>query len=156
MLLRNLAFGAAAAALIVLLGIYQVGLRDLAAIPAWLADSKGNAVFPWKAVGSEMALFGAAMALPAWVTLASMWEAYIFGGEDCYPYLKSQVVQILFGLLSLVAGLGQVAAVTGILMYLLPAASYAFAASAAFCLLLYQAHYFLLQSWWRKHAMPDK
>lgn len=149
-LMRNLAFGAGTIALIVILAIYQVGLQDLAAIRKWLADNSGNVLFPWKAVGGEVALLGASIALPAWIALASIWESYIFAGESCYPYMRSRPVQLLTGLTSMVAGVGQVAAVAGILMYLLPAASYVFGASAVVCVLLYEVHYFLLQHWWRR------
>lgn len=102
---RNLALGASAASLIILVELFGVGVEGLPL---------------------RISLFACAASIPSWVGLAGLLEYYIILGPKSYAHRRTQFAQVVIGLLFLTGGLGSIIAVSGIIYHLTPAAAYAF------------------------------
>lgn len=122
LLMRNLGYGASAACLVILVGLTQVGAKDIALM---------------------VSVYSASIALPVWLLIGAIYEHYLFLGKQSYPHLRTKFYYGLVGLAYTVAGLGIVVATGGIIWFLLPEAAYAFIASSLVAFMLggiFQVH----------------
>lgn len=134
LLLRNLGYGGAAVCLVVLVGLIQIGAKDIAL---------------------KVSVYSASVALPFWLLIGAIYEYYIFLGKQSYPHLRTKFVSSLVNFCFLIAGFGMIGATSGIVWFLLPEAAYAFGVSTliAFSLgVIFQAQ---LARWWFLDGGPD-
>lgn len=125
---RNFCFGAAATCLIILLALIPTGARPLAL---------------------QISVISASFALPLWILMGGVFELYFYLGKRSYPHLRS--IQMRFRLFSLgyaLAGVGLFTAAGGVIWYLEPEASYAFAASVVIAVLVAAGFQVSLTIWW--------
>jgi len=126
-LMRNLAFGGAAACLAILIQILQVGVKDNALTVSVLATAVG---------------------IPFWLGLGAMYECYIFLGPRSYPHLRRNAGSQFIGGLGAVSSIALLVAVGGVLWHLLLEAAFVFIGVAATVLLLLLAFFVILSHWW--------
>jgi hypothetical protein len=131
LLMRNLGYGGAAACLVILLGLTQIGTKFIAL---------------------KISVFSASIALPFWLLIGTIYEYYIFLGKLSYLHLRTKFLIGLVGFSFVVASLGIAIATGGVIWFLLPEAAYAFSASGLIAFALggiFQAH---LARWWFREA----
>lgn len=92
-LLRNLAFGGAGFSAANILILVQVGAKD---------------------VSLHVSLFASVVALPLWVSLATIYEDYIFYGRQSYSHLRSDFTINLVGSLFAISGFSLILAVAAL------------------------------------------
>ena len=132
---RAVPYGAAAASLAVLLAMTQVASRGPSA---------------------QVAIAGAAIAMPLWLIQATIYEFYLFLGPRAFDHYKSQSAQSMAKGLGYLAGLPLVAAVGGLVHVLLPWAVWAYGLA---CLVgFYYLHRFNvhLADWWHDQNPPSE
>jgi hypothetical protein len=127
MLMRNLGYGGAAACLVVLVGLTQVGAKE---------------------VSLKVSVFSAAFALPLWLLLGGIYELYIFLGKQSYPHLRSKFAVHFTSVVFLFAGLGSVATTTGVIWFLVPEAAMLFLGTCVLVAILGSIFHVLLARWW--------
>ncbi len=133
--MRNLGYGGAAACLVVLVGLAQVGAKD----PAL-----------------RISVFSASVALPIWLLLGGIYEFYIFLGKQSYPHLRTKFSVNLIGLITLMAGLGSVGATGGVIWFLIPEAAWVFGAVALVATLVGAMFNLVLARWWYGADGPER
>lgn len=134
MLMRNLSYGDAAASLVILLGLIQIGAKN---------------IFLQASTASISA------SLPLWLLLGGIYEFYIFLGKESYPHYRKKSTLNFLGVILLFAGLGMVVSIGFILWFLLPEATYIFGAASLISLVLGGLFHFLLQRWWFGPEGPE-
>lgn len=131
--MRNLGYSGSAVCLVILVGLTQIGAKDIAL---------------------KISVYSASIALPIWLLIGAIYEYYIFLGKQSYPHLRTKFFSGLVGIAFTVAGLGMVGATGGIIWFLIPEAAYAFAASSLVAFFLgafFQVH---LARWWFREGGP--
>jgi hypothetical protein len=125
--MRNFGFAGAATCLVILVGLAQVGAKEL----------------PLK-----ISVLSASVALPMWLLLGSTYEAYIFLGKQSYPHYRSpfvlRFVLAVFG----ISGFCTVVATSSVIWFLMPVASCAFMMVGVIAVCLFYKFYSLLAEWW--------
>ena len=127
LLLRNLGYGGAAASLVILVQLVQVGAKDFSL---------------------QLTVLALSVALPLWLSLGATYEFYIFLGKQSYPHLRTKFAKSFFGLIMFVAGIALVVAIGGIFWYLLPDAVWVYAVTSVLCVALVAVFNVLLARWW--------
>jgi hypothetical protein len=119
-LMRNFCLGGAAATLLILIGAYQVGVRDIRPLMDWFGRFDGWVPdgFPWDTAGGNVAVIAGAIALPFWVAATSLWEYYIFLGKEYLADFKVDGIRLYISLIMFIAAVGLLVAVGGMLMHL--------------------------------------
>jgi len=130
---RNLALGAAAACLVILVQILQVGAKDEAL---------------------TLSVVAIAVGIPLWFLIAVLYEYYIYLGARSYPHLRGRFAPHLVGVVGGVAGLALFAAVGGVIWHLVPDALFAFLGASAAALVLYYVFHATLARWWFTNGGP--
>lgn len=127
MLMRNLGYGGAAACLVVLVGLTQIGAK----------------------VGSlQISVISTSVALPLWLLLGGIYEFYIFLGEQSYPHLRTKFAVGFLRIILTVAGLGSVGATAGVIWFLMPEAAWLFGTVCILVVVLGAVFQVLLARWW--------
>jgi len=127
MLMRNLGYGGAAACLVVLVGLTQVGAKD----PAL-----------------RVSVLSASVALPLWLLLGGIYEGYILLGKQSYAHLRTKFAANFIGLIALAAAAGSLGATGGVIWFLMPEAAWAFGAVAVVAIALAGIFNMFLARWW--------
>lgn len=127
MLMRNLSYGGAAASLVILLGLIQIG-------------TKNNFI--------QVSTISISGSLPLWLLLGAIYEFYIFLGKESYPHFRKKSTLNFLGVILLLAGSGMVTSIGCILWFLLPEATYIFGAASLISLVLGGLFHTFLQRWW--------
>lgn len=135
MLMRNCGYGGAAACLIVLVGLTQVGAKDMAL---------------------RVSVFSASLALPMWLLLGGIYELYIFLGKQSYPHLRTKFSANFIGLIALTAGFGSVGAAGGVIWFLIPEAAWVFGAAVLVAVILAAIFNVFLARWWFGADGPER
>lgn len=130
---RNLSYGAAAACLVILVGLAQISIHTTAL---------------------EISVYSASIALPIWLLIGGVYEYYIFLGKQSYPHMRTKLFTRFVGVNFSVAGLGTLGATGGIVWQELPKAIYAFGASALIALILIMAFQNHMAHWWFRDGGP--
>jgi hypothetical protein len=133
LLMRNVGYGGSAACLVILLALIPAGPRE---------------------AGLMVSLLSTSISLPFWLLIGIVYEYYIFLGERSYPHLRTGLFVGVVGFSMAMAGLGMIAAVSGILWFLLPEAAYAFGASCLLALLLIGCFQHHITAWWFRDGGP--
>lgn len=133
MLMRNLGYGGAATCLVVLVGLAQVGAKEL----------------PLK-----VSVLSASIALPMWLLVGGIYEFYIFLGKRSYPHLRSPFAARFVLAVATIAGVGSVGATGGVIYFLMPIAAWAFAAAGVAAIILGGVHQVFLARWWFAPSGP--
>lgn len=133
MLMRNLGYGGAAACLVVLIGLTQVGAKE---------------------ISLKISVFSAAFALPLWVLLGGIYELYIFLGRQSYPHLRSRFAAQFTSAVFLLAGLGSVATTAGVIWFLVPEASIIFLTMCVLVATIGSIFHVFLARWWFSAGGP--
>jgi hypothetical protein len=126
-LTRNVAYGGAAVSLAVLAGLTQVGAS---------------------ALSLRMGVYAAAVTLPIWLLLGTMYEYYIYLGPGSYAHLASPFILRLSLRAFAAAGLGLVATSACIIWYLAPGAALVFIGMSLACCVVAARFHFDLAQWW--------
>lgn len=134
-LARNVAFGSAAACLVVLTAIIQVGASNLAL---------------------RIAVMGAAVGMPIWVALGFIYELYISLGKRSYPHIRREGVKQFLGFLQFAGGIALVSVIGAVLWHLAEDAAYVFAAVAVVILVLFYGFAGFMAYWWYGGSGPGK
>lgn len=127
MLMRNLGYGGAAASLVILLGLIQVGAKSLFL---------------------QVSILSISASLPLWLLIGGIYELYIFLGKESYSHLRKKSTYVFFGAITLAAGLSMFVSIGGIIWFLMPEAAYVFGAVALVCIISGGLFHDSLQSWW--------
>lgn len=127
MLMRNLSYGSAAAALVILLGLIQIGARNIFIQASTISISAS---------------------LPLWLLLGGIYEFYIFLGKESYPHFRKKSTLNFLGAILFFAGLGMVVSIGSIFWFILPEAMYIFGAASLISLVLGGLFHTFLQRWW--------
>ena len=135
MLMRNLGYGGAAACLVVLVGLTQIGAKD----PAL-----------------KISVLSASVALPLWLLLGGIYEFYIFLGKQSYAHLRTKFATNFIGLIALSAGAGSLGATGGVIWFLMPEAAWAFCVVAVFSIVLAGIFNVFLARWWFGPGGPGR
>lgn len=96
----------------------------------------------------NLSALGAAIGIPLWIMLGSIYELYVFLGRRSYKHLKQESTQAAIGLALLVAGLSLMAAIGGLMYHLSPDIALAFGISAFLALIGYTLFISRLGAWW--------
>ncbi len=134
LLLRNLSFGSAAACLVVISQIIQVGAKDSA-----LAAS----------------VTAGCVAMPLWIAVGAVFEYFLNLGKRSYPFLQKQSFRVCIALLMLVAGLGLLLEAGAAIWYLSVTAAWIFAGSVVVAVLSVALFQAVLANWWYGPNGPD-
>jgi hypothetical protein len=124
---RNLSYGAAAAALIVMIEIIQIGAKD----PAL-----------------ELAVQAACLSMPIWIAVGVIYEFFIFLGKASYPFLRKEAFQRSMGFFLLVAGVSLLIEIGSVAYYLSERSLWLFIGSIVGSLALVLAVWEVLARWW--------
>jgi hypothetical protein len=131
---RAIPYGAAATSLAILCAMSQVATRG------------SNA---------QIAIFGAAVALPLWLVAATIYEFYLYLGPRSYPHYRSQAVQGTTKALSFTAGAFLVASVGGLVHVLLPWALVAYIAACVASFWFLHRFNVSLAAWWSEQTPEE-
>ena len=126
-LMRNLGYGGAAACLVVLVGLTQVGAKDSAL---------------------KISVLSASVALPLWLLLGGIYEYYIFLGKQSYAHLRTKFATNFIGAIALIAGAGSLGATGGVVWFLMPEAAWTFGVTVVFAISLAGVFNVHLARWW--------
>jgi len=127
MLMRNLSYGGAAASLVILLGLIQIGTKN---------------------TFIQVSTISISGSLPLWLLLGAIYEFYIFLGKESYPHFRKKSTLNFLGVILLLAGSGMVTSIGCILWFLLPEATYIFGTASLISLVLGGLFHTFLQRWW--------
>lgn len=134
MLMRNLGYGGAAACLVILLGLTQVGTKELCL---------------------KISVISVSLALPLWLLLGSIYEYYIFLGKESYPHLRTRLSLGFVGTTASIAGLGIVLGTGGVIYFLMPLAAYIFAGVGFMAVIFGVVFHMFLMRWWFSNTGPE-
>jgi hypothetical protein len=150
MMNRNLALGGAAASLIILLSVYQTGLRIAPVWPGMAEWLYGPQPRYYELYGGYFALYGAAIAMPFWLAISVVYELYIVMGDDSFAHMRRKPATAFLAILLCIAFFAQLASVSGLFMHLLTDALWWFLGASAAASILAFAQYFYFERWWKK------
>jgi hypothetical protein len=134
LLSRNLSFGGAAACLVILSQIIQVGAKDEAL---------------------EISVVGAAVGIPLWIAVGSIHEFFIALGKRSYPFLRKKGLQNAVGGVMFFAGCALFTAVGGAVWYLSQVAFWAFLATIFSSLAMIACFQWAIARWWYSENGPQ-
>ena len=134
MLMRNLSYGGAAASLVILLGLIQIGAKNIFIQASTISISAS---------------------LPLWLLLGGIYEFYIFLGKESYSHFRKKSTLNFLGAILFFAGLGMITSIGCILWFLMPEATYIFGAASLISLILAGLFHSLLQRWWFSPDGPE-
>lgn len=126
-LLRNFAFGGAAACAAAILAVTQVGATKLEL---------------------QIAVVSAAFGIPAWICLGGLYEYYIYLGPRSYAHLRQQSTTSFFSVMMITAGLALVGAFGGVIWYLSKTAFGVFVIASVIGTLVFSGFHVFLARWW--------
>jgi hypothetical protein len=133
-LVRNLAFGAAATALVVFSQLLQVGATT---------------------TSLEVSIVAASATMPLWIVVGSIYEMFILLGKDSYPYLRSERFRNSIGGVVFLAGLSLVIEIGAAAWYLSEIACAVFAGSLILSATVFGVYMNSLAKWWYSSAGPE-
>jgi len=126
-LMRNLGYGGAAACLVILAQLAQVGAEE---------------------ISLKVTVVATSISLPLWFLLGASYECYIFLGKQSYTHLRTEFAQNFLGFVMMTAGLALIAAIGGLIWYLMPEAVFAFGITILFSIILAIVFYNIIARWW--------
>jgi hypothetical protein len=135
MLLRNISYGAAAACLVVLAGLAQVGAKETAL---------------------KLSVFGCVVGAPMWLLFGGCLEYYLLLGRKSYQHFQLLSTRSFFAITAVLGCLGLFAGVSGIAWFLIPAAGVAFFILAAFSVFFFYRFTYSLAAWWFSDSGPGE
>ncbi len=135
MLLRNLAFGAAAVCLVIFVQIIQVGAASL----------------PLK-----VCVLAAAIGMPLWLAVGGCYEYYIFLGAKSYSHFRNGKGYEFLGAIASIAGVSLLITIGSALYYLVPEAVYVFAAGIGIGFVVMLGFHAHIARWWYGSAGPGE
>lgn len=127
LLMRNLSYAASATCFVILMGLIQVGTKELPI---------------------QVSAIAASIGLPSWLLIGSIFENYVFVGRKSFPHFRTRFARHFLGAFLLIAGFSIFSAVGGIVYYLSIEACLIFVIMSVTCFFLmsvYQSH---LGEWW--------
>lgn len=127
LLIRNLSYAASATCFVILMGLIQVGAKELPILISTIAASIG---------------------LPSWLLIGSIFENYVFVGHKSFSHFRTKFARNFLGAFLLIASFSVFSAVGGVIYYLSFEACLIFVITSVTCFLLmyvYQSH---LGDWW--------
>ena len=133
LLTRNICFGSAAAGLVVISQIIQVGAKDRAL---------------------EVAVVAGCVSMPLWIAAGTIFEYFLNLGKQSYPFLQSTRFQIFIGSLMVPAALGLLLETWAAVWYLSEIAAWAFGGSVVLASLIVVSFRAALASWWYGQKGP--
>lgn len=126
-MMRNLGYGGAAACLVILVQLAQVGAKDFSL---------------------QVTIVATSIDMPLWLTLGGIYEAYILLGKQGYPHLRTDFAKKFIGLVGTTAGIVLTVAIGGLIWYLMPSAVLVFAITIVICVALSVVYQLILARWW--------
>ena len=133
LLVRNLCFGAAAACLVVVSQIIQVGAKDRAL---------------------EVSVISGCVSMPLWIAAGAIYEYFLNLGKQSYPFLQSKPFRVCCGLLMIPAALGLLIEAGAAFWYLSEIAAWTFAGSTVLASVIVIFFRAALAGWWYGQAGP--
>lgn len=133
LLYRNFSFGSAAACLVVLSQIIQVGANEQSL---------------------EISVIAAAIGMPLWVAIGIIYEFYISLGKRSYPHFRSELVQKLLAVVIFLAGVALLTSIGGVIWYLSKYGVIAFVASMVISCFVAFGFMFAVARWWYGSSGP--
>ena len=132
-LARNLAYGGAAACLVMLTQILQLNATDTAL---------------------DVSVFGAAIALPLWIATGTIYEFFMTLGERSHAFMRRKALQTLVTAIMLPAILALFASVGGMIWHLSHVAFGIFVLMTCVAIIYVLAFQHVLGIWWYREGGP--
>lgn len=133
LLARNLSYGSAAACLVVIAEVIQVGAKDRAL---------------------EIAVVAGCISMPLWIAIGSIYECFVYLGKRSYPFFRRKLFRIAVGVTIAVAGLGLLTEVGAVAAYLSEIALWSYITSVTASAVLGAALWEVLARWWYESDGP--
>lgn len=133
-LVRNLSYGAAAVCMVILVETLEVGVKSDAL---------------------EVALIGAAVGIPLWIAVGTMYELYLNLGKQSYPHIRTMPAQVIIAFVMLPACFAILSCVGAVLWHL---SMFAFVAFSAVVIVAFAATLifaYQMANWWFSKDGPN-
>lgn len=134
LLMRNLSYGSAAASLVILLALIQIGAKN---------------------TFIQVSTISISASLPLWMLLGGIYEYYIFLGKESYPHFRKKSTLNFVGAVLFFAGLGMITSLGCMLWFLMPESTYIFGAACLISIVIFIAFHASIQSWWFSSEGPE-